>query len=207
MLDLLKEKIPNAAIWVLSGKINEDNEEFHYFVNYLRNPCVLVVKKNHLDVRSLSHCFTVVQGVEEKLFYLRKILNLNKECQKIVFFGERTESRVIMNGLQDFSPVLLDCDDDRARVLMEFEKKLFQVLVLPGRQFFSRQIKSEGNLYVAIFDMPEVDLYETLSRRGGCHTNDRVFLFAQGNDAIERVDEISDFYKIKFSMWPNNNDD
>lgn len=207
MLNLLKEKIPNATFWVLSGKMKQDDEEFHFYLNYLRNPCVLIVKKNHSDVQSLSHCFTVVQGVEEKVFYLRKILNLNREYQKIVFFGDRTDSRVIINGIKEFSPVLLDCDEDRARVMMEFEKKMIQVLVVPARQFFSRQIKSKSCLYVVIFDLPDVELYETLSRRGGCSTNDRVFLFVQGNDAVERVAEISDFYKIRINVWPNNNDD
>jgi superfamily II DNA/RNA helicase len=206
VLNLLKEKIPHATYWVTTRIREEEHEKLNFFKNYLKNPCVLLVKKNHFDVRNLSHSFTVVQNFEEKIFYLKKILSMNKECQKIVFFGKNTNFKRILNDIESFSPVLLHEEQQQGIILRNFYKKMFKVLVVDGKQFFSRKIKSSGYLYVVIFDVPELDVYETLSRRGGCKTDDRVYTFVQGNDEAERIEEISRKYRIRISRWPNDND-
>jgi superfamily II DNA/RNA helicase len=206
ILNSLNFKAPQARYWVFTKMCERTPEEEEFFSRKLENLTIFKMLRNHQDVRILTHHFTVARNESEKVFYLRKILEFNRDCQKVIFYHPQKDPSIFLQALQDFQVVHLMNEQDRSNVIDNFNKKMFSVLITPGKQFFSRKIKSQGYLYIIITDMQNKEVYETLCRRGGCQTNDRIFSMITGNDEIESIQELSNFYKIQISPWPNEND-
>ena len=144
---------------------------------------------------------------EEKVYYIKKILEFNNQCQKVIFYHPQKEPELYLESLRQYCSFHLVNHSDRVDVIENFNKEMFDILITPGKQVFSRKVKSQGNLYVIITDVQDQDTYETLCRRGGSQTNDRIFSIVNGNDELEKITQISNYFNIQLTRWPNNNDD
>lgn len=203
----LNFKSPQAKYWIFSKMSERTLSEEEYFNNRLSELFVFKLLKNHQDIQALSHHFILANSDEEKLYYIKKILEFNKECQKVIFYHPQKEPDFYLEGLKHYCHFHLANDSERVDTIQNFNKKVFDILITPGKQVFSRKVESQGSLYVIITDVQDQDTYETLCRRGGCQTNDRIFSIVNGNDEYEKIQQISNYFNIRITQWPNNNDE
>ena len=203
----LNIKSPLAKYWIFSKMCERTLSEEEYFNNRFANLFVFKLLKNHQDIQALSHHFILADSDEEKVYYIKKILEFNNQCQKVIFYHPQKEPELYLESLRQYCSFHLVNHSDRVDVIENFNKEMFDILITPGKQVFSRKVKSQGNLYVIITDVQDQDTYETLCRRGGSQTNDRIFSIVNGNDELEKITQISNYFNIQLTRWPNNNDD
>jgi hypothetical protein len=92
------------------------------------------------------------------------------------------------------------------KILGDFGKGLFKVFICFNKQFFARRVKSDKPTYVIITNPVDKRNYEVLTRRAGMKNNDRVFTFANNNDEVGTIEEVTGSFGINLQKWPRAND-
>jgi ATP-dependent RNA helicase len=209
IMEILRNKVPNTFYWWFKhGEVLEEPEE-EFKSMFLAGSLEAIVKLHICDIREVSHSFVLVTSFNEKIEYLKKIIKLNREYQKIIYCFDDEELDEVEDRLADYRLGVIKpkCEPSvSAAILKDFFKKIFEVLVCSGRLINSRRIKSDSPLYIIFMSIVEKEIYNKFVRRSGNVTNDRIFVFKQNNNDQAAIEEYERAFSINISQWPNIND-